>query len=96
MNVGEYGIALQFGTGFDMSSQTSLHIQFTKPNGTVLTVVGTLGTILSAPFSANQYVKYTFVNGDIDQAGSYQVRAIYDDGLPSHLISDIGTFVVGA
>jgi hypothetical protein len=96
MNAGEYGIQFQFGTGFDMSSNTSLSLAFTRPDNTTLTVTAALGTTLATPFLANQWVKYTLANGDIPIAGTYKVRALYNDGLPSHLISDIGTFVVGA
>lgn len=95
MNAGEYGILFEFGTGFNMASQTSLSLAFTRPDNTTLTVTASLGTIDAAPFLANQYAKYTFLNGDINQSGTYSVRCIYNDAAPSHLISDIGTFVVG-
>lgn len=99
MNANEYGILFEFGTGFDMSGNTSLSLVFTRPDATVLTVTNPAVTISAAaapPFLGNQYMKYTFASGDINQAGSYSVRAIYNDGLPSHLISNVGTFVVGA
>lgn len=38
MNVGEYGIAFLFSTGFNMQESTGLSLTFAKPDGTQLTV----------------------------------------------------------
>lgn len=98
MNAGEYGILFQFGTGYDMSANTSVGLVFTKPDGTIVEVLSpsvSVGNVASGAFAAFQYLKYTFVHGDIDQPGTYRVRALYDDGIPTHLISNAGSFVVG-
>lgn len=98
MNANEYGILFQFGTGFDMSSETAVSLVFTRPDGTVLTVTNpavTVGGTSSGSFSAHQYLNYTFANGDINQAGTYSVRATYTDSAPTHLISAPATFSVG-
>lgn len=101
MNVNEYGVIFYFSTGFDMSSQTSLRLDFTKPDGSTLAktsgvtapaspVSTTLGT-----FAASKYGKYTFINGDVDQAGTWTCRLTYGDAAGQHLISDVGTFTIG-
>lgn len=96
MNANEYGIVLKFGTGFDMSGNTSLSLVFTRPDGTSLTVTNpavTVGSGAYGSFADKEYLNYTTVSGDINQAGTYTVRAIYNaSGV--HLISDPGTFVV--
>lgn len=104
MNVGEYGIAFLFSTGFDMSGFTALSITFTKPDDTQLVVtdpdvsvpnvdaVTTLGT-----FAANTYAKYYFVNGNVDQAGEWSAFVTYDNSGASpaqHLISDTTKFTI--
>lgn len=98
MFVNEYGIELQFGVSFDMSANTSLSFTFTKPDLTLLTVAGVLGvspvTTPLGVFAANTYATYTFVNGNVDQEGEWQVRLTYHDASPAQLISSIGKFTV--
>lgn len=109
MNKGEYGVAFLYSTGFDMSSQTSVSLLFWKPdnpwsedtNSTpsltktsgvtvgAAPIVTTLGT-----FATNKYLKYTFVNGDVDQDGVWSCRATYNDATGQHLISDVSEFTV--
>jgi hypothetical protein len=104
MNVGEYGVAFLFSTGFDMSAFTGIAINFTKPDHSTLVVtdpdvsvpnvdaVTTLGT-----FAANTYAKYYFVSGDVDQAGEWSAFVTYDNAgasPPEHLISDTTKFTI--
>lgn len=100
MNVNEYGVELQFCVSFDMSANTSLSLTFTKPDSTTLTVTPTLGVVpVSTPlgiFAANTYVLYTFLNGQVNQAGDWTARLTYQDAQPSKLISTVGSFVVGS
>lgn len=99
MNVGDFGVVLQFGTSFDMSSETALSLTFTKPDLTTLVVTPTLGTQpVSTPlgvFAANTYVNYTFLTGQVDQAGVWSARLTYTDSVAvTQLISSVGTFSV--
>lgn len=101
MNVGEYGVQFVLGVSFDMSSNTSLSLTFTKPDGTTLTVTDPDVTIAASPivttagtFASNTYFLYTFVSGDIDQAGDWSVRGTYNAAGPVHLISSIGYFTI--
>lgn len=107
MNVYEYGVIFAFSTGFDMSANTSLQIEFWKPDNPwsedtnltpSLTVTATLGTgalvTTAGLFLTNQYVKYTFIQGDVDQVGQWTARVIYNDATPKHLISDVAYFHV--
>lgn len=100
MNVNEYGIQLQFGVSFNMAAYASLTFNFTKPDGTVLTVPGTIGnTAITTPlgsFAAYTWASYTFQMGDVNQVGIYKVRLIYQDVTPAHLISSPGSFTVSA
>jgi hypothetical protein len=98
VNQGEYGLACVFNTSFNLSAFTVLQIQFTKPDGTVLTKSATapnvnISTALGT-FLANQYAQYTFQNGDINITGVWQARVLYTDATPMHLISNISTFTV--
>lgn len=98
MNVNEYGVVLQFGVSFDMIAYTSLNFTFIKPDLTTLTVPGELGTMpVTTPvgvFAANTYATYTFVEGDVNQAGSWSTRLTYTDASPARLISTSKTFIV--
>jgi hypothetical protein len=100
MNVNEYGVTLQFCVSFNMANQTSLSFTFTKPDGTTLTVVGTLGVVqVSTPlgiFAADTYATYTFTSGQVTESGTWKVRLTYTDASPAQLISNVGTFVVGS
>lgn len=98
MIVGEYGVIFQMGVSFNMSAFTSLSLTFTKPDLTTLTVIPSLGVVqISTPegiFSANTYVTYTFLNGQVNQIGDWTVRLTYMDATPAKLISTIGSFIV--
>ena len=102
MNVGEYGVIYAFSTGFDMSGFTTISLTVTRPDGTSFTRTNSSGvTVPASPitttdgvFAANQYTRYAFLNGDINQVGQYTARVTYDDTTPQHLISDTGTFTI--
>ncbi len=103
MNVNEYGIEFVFGTGYDMSAYTDLTLTFIKPDLTELVVTNPDVSISSSPlsttlgtFAGDTYALYTFVEGDIDQAGTYHVRLTYDAAGPVHLISNSSPFTVSA
>lgn len=100
VNEGEYGVACVFYTAYDMSTFTTLQIQFTKPDGTILLadatcpnvdVVTALGT-----FPAKEYAQYLFVVDDLDQTGVWYARVIYTKtGSPNvKLISNSSSFTV--
>lgn len=103
MNVNEYGIAFHLNVNFDISGFTALSLVFTKPSGAILTKTNGDVTVPASPlvtsdqgtFAANEYVKYTFVLGDISEAGTYSVRLTYTDA-SKRLISDVTTFTVSA
>ncbi len=85
MIIGEYGKQIVLGTGFDMSANTGLALVFTAPDGTTFTRNNPAVAIVNAPYAqpapfnflANQYLTYTTANGDITQAGAWQVRGEY-------------------
>lgn len=101
MNVNEYGVSFLFSTGYDMSNFSAITISFTKPDGTEfqvfnpdVTVPNTPITTVDGTFAANEYAKYVFQLGDVDQVGEWSARVTYDDPTPLHLISDIGVFTI--
>lgn len=101
IRVGDINKTIRLATGFDMSSQTSLPIDFTKPDGSVLTVSGVLGTVAITdddlgPLAANEYVNYSTVAGDIDQVGIWRACVTYIDAGPSNYPSKTTTFTVEA
>lgn len=100
MRVGEYGIVFYLNTRLDISAFTSLSLAFTKPDNTTLTktnpdvaigdtdVVTSLGTFL-----ANQYVTYTFQDGDVELFGEWMAQLTVNDGT-RNLITAATTFAV--
>jgi hypothetical protein len=100
MNVNNWGVIFYFGTDFDLSSNSSLTLTFTKPNGATLVVTSPQVYIRNAqqgPFAPNTYAIYTFQEGDVDQAGEWSARLTYD-ATGQQLTSDLveaATFVVG-
>lgn len=97
MNVGEYGVAFRLGTGFNLAAATQLSFTFTKPDGTVLNVPGTLGTLTivtpAGTFPANTWAEYIFTAGEVVQVGQWFARLIYEAPAVK-LISDTVTFEV--
>lgn len=98
MNVNEYGIVLQFGVSYNMSSYSSLSIVFTKPDLSILTVTASLGltqiTTTVGVFAPYTWAQYTFKSGDVNQTGNWSARLIYTDTSPAKLISSIANFIV--
>jgi hypothetical protein len=105
LRVGEIGKIIRVNTNFDLSSNTELTLEFTKPDGTILTKTKTSDGV-SAPgvnvtdpdtgdvFEANEYMEYDFASGDLDQAGVWYVEAKYTDGTPKFFIGDSAQFSV--
>jgi len=99
--VDEFGINFVMGVSFDMSSNTSLEFKFLKPDQeTYLTKVGVLGAtelVTSVgTFAANTWAYYTFVDGDLDQDGTWKAELKYNDADPTQLYSTIAEFEVNA
>lgn len=87
MRKDEYGITFRMGAAWNMSGNTSLTINFTKPDNTTLSVASpnvVLGSTQydagrSGIFKANEYAEYTTQGGDIDQSGKWKAELIYQD-----------------
>lgn len=64
--VGDIGTEIILDAGSDISSQTTLKIQYEKPDGTS-------GEWDASVYQTN-YAKYTTQSGDIDMAGVWRFR----------------------
>lgn len=100
MNVDEYGVVFMLNTDFNMASYTALSLTFTKPDGSTLAkttgvTVGSVDVVTDdgSTFSANEYARYTFVNGDVDQSGEWSARLTYTDA-GQRLVSEVAEFTV--
>lgn len=103
MNNGEYGILFLLDTNFTLPGYLTLSMTFTKPSGATLgpivppdLSVGAVDydTETKGIFQANEYVSYTFQNGDVNEAGLWSVRLTRTDSTPRTLISDPGQFTI--
>lgn len=105
LRVGEIGKILRVNTNYNLSANTELTLEFTKPDGTVVTKTKTLDGV-SAPgidvtdpitgdvFLANEYMQYSFASGDLDQSGQWYVEAKYTDATPKFFIGAPAQFAV--
>lgn len=101
VNVGEYGIALNLNVNYNISAFTSLELDITRPDGTIITrangpvTVGTVALVTddAGTFAANQYAIYLIQTGDLTKSGTYYVRLVYIDAT-KRLVSDVTTFEV--
>ena len=102
LKIGEYGKTIFVNAGVDLSTATSLEIEFIKPSGTVETVAATLGNqdvtgkdqnCNDVTFLANQYTFYIIPAGFIDESGCWLYRALNE--LPGLFVpGDQGEFTV--
>ena len=81
MNIGEYGKRIYVNCGEDISTATGVSIELTKPDETVVELTSVIGSSplsvdCDQTYSANEYIYYTTIDGDIDQEGTYYVRPI--------------------
>lgn len=102
ISIGEVGKLFDLGTGFDLSSNTELELNFTQPDGTKFTLTKTAGRV-SAPasisaegFPANTYFQITTIAADFLEAGTtWQVCGIYSDATPKVFHGQDAIFTVG-
>lgn len=91
---GEYGKRITLMTGFDLSGNTQLSIEVTRPDATTLTFTKTNGVTLGVVdttvtdergvrynLRANEYIFRDWQDGEINQSGKYRIRAVYNDAL---------------
>lgn len=65
--VNDIGTEITVDCGSDISSATTLELYVHKPNGKNVTWTCIL--------SGTNYIKYTTVSGDLDQAGEYSIQS---------------------
>lgn len=83
IRIGESGKIHRINTQFDMSNNTSITFDYTKPSGAVLNATATLGTtteiIDGVSVAPNFWAFYAFEVGEIDEAGDYDVTVTYNN-----------------
>ena len=106
LKVGEIGKILQVGSSFDLSANTDLKLEFTKPDQTTLIVdkaggvsapiTGTTVDVngVATTFDANEYWQYATSSGDLDQPGTWVLNGVYIDATPKEFCGDSFTFLV--
>lgn len=98
LRAGEYGKIIRLKAFFDMSANTALAILITDPQENTATVTATLGTTTitedGITYTANEYMNYTLLSGDIDEAGEWTFQGRYDEGATKRLLSEIHTETV--
>ncbi len=104
--VGDIGRNILINASFDLSANTDLQIQFTKPDQTTLLVDKAGGVTAPAvnasvdvdgvptTFLANEYFLYPWKSGDLDQSGTWVGNGIYIEGTTKRFCGDAVTFTV--
>ena len=88
----EFGHIFKVQTDFDLSGNSSVGLEFTKPDNTLATVAGAIATVTSTAtndstdsgadidFESNQYIQATVTATDMfATTGTYRVRGLYVD-----------------
>lgn len=104
LKVGEIGKIININTGFDLSGNTELEMNFIKPDLTTLQKLTANGvTAPAVPFTdpdtgevyaANEYASYPTASGDISLDGSWTVTVKYIDATPKEFCGDVASFTV--
>ena len=98
MNVGEFGNVMLYNVKEDISGTLANSMVLIDPEGTEKTVFPELGTLdVDTPvgrFLANQYVAYTFEEGDITMPGVWRTRVISDFTADKTLKTNLTRFKV--
>ena len=98
IKVGESGKTFRVNAGFDLSSNTSLDLIFTKPDGTEVTITDAR---VSAPavnvtdddlgaLTASEYFEFSTLSTDFDVAGVWRVYGKY-----TNTVTDPGQVYIG-
>lgn len=101
IHINEFGHVFKVQTDFDLTSNSSVGMEITKPDGTTATIAGTVGTSTGTAtndsssgggevvFEANQWITVTVTATDMfASAGTYRVRGLYIDASPKELFTD--------
>ena len=100
---GDAGKVFRLSTEFDMSSSTSLTLNFVKPDGTTLQKTNPTVTAPAVQITdpdlgllnASEYMAFTTVAADFDQTGVWTVCGVYADTVASEILSSAeATFTV--
>lgn len=93
LRANEYGKVIRLDANFDMSANTALAMLISDPSGNTATVTASLGTTTidtgTGTMTANEYMTYTLVSGDIDETGDWTFQGRYDEGASKRLLSEI-------
>lgn len=92
IHVNEHGLLFKVQTDFDLTSNTTVGIEITKPDGTLATILGAVGTSTGTAtndstdsskdivFEADQWISATVTATNMfANVGTYRVRGLYVD-----------------
>jgi len=94
----EYGQVIYVNFGEDISAATELTIILEPKLGTVIEETATLGTanidVNDETYLANEYIKYTIQENDLDYAGLWRKKGKAKLAFDNLVISDYTNFTV--
>jgi len=94
----EYGQLIYVNFGEDISAATELTIILEPKVGTAIEETATLGTVNidvnDETYLANEYVKYTIQENDLDYAGLWRKKGKAKLSTTNIVVSDFTTFTV--
>lgn len=99
INVNETGQVIRANFGQDISAATSYNFIIEPQAGAkqekTTATVGTINvTVGDETYLANQYIEYTTLTGDIDQAGQWRLKGEATLSATQKVISDYQRFTV--
>ena len=98
MNVGEFGNVMLYNVKEDISGTLANTMVLIDPEGTEKTIEPELGTLdVDTPvgrFLANQYLAYTFEQGDVTIPGVWRTRVITQFDANKTLKTNLTRFTV--
>lgn len=65
--VGDIGTILEVDCGVDISASTTHNLMVQKPDLTTVELVGVIHNV--------NFIRYTTIDGDLDQAGVYRIQS---------------------
>lgn len=101
LKVGESNELFQYAVGIDISTNTSLSLKFTDPDGVESAITNprvTVPAVVSGDLLANEYMQFNVLSTDFTKAGEWRVCGVRTNTATTPdtiTIGDESTFDVG-